>query len=53
MIIYENRQEEIYALGAQVTFEAFEDGGLILKIADRTLTEFNPTACDILQLTDG
>ncbi len=43
----------VYCLGPRVAFEAFEDGGLVLKLEDRTLTELNPTARDVLGLTDG
>lgn len=53
MFIPENNSEIIYRLGSQVAFEAFENGGLVLKLADRTLTELNPTARDVMLLTDS
>lgn len=49
----ENNPEMIYRLGPQVAFEIFDDGGLVLKLEDRTLTELNPAARDVLGLTDG
>jgi len=53
MVIAKIWQKMVYCLGEQVAFESFEDGGLVLKLADRTLTELNPTARDVLLFTDG
>jgi hypothetical protein len=43
----------VYKIAPQVAVESFEDGALVLKLADRSLTELNPTARDVLDLTDG
>jgi hypothetical protein len=42
-----------YQIRSQVVVEYFRDGALVLKLDDRTLTELNHTAGDILNLTDG
>lgn len=44
---------EIYHISEQAAFEAFDDGALILKLNDLTLTELNLTARDVLIHTDG
>jgi len=44
---------EIYRISENAAFESFDDGGLILKLEDLTLTELNLTARDILHHTDG
>lgn len=36
-----------------MAMEAFDDGALILHLADVTFYELNPTARDILKVTDG
>jgi hypothetical protein len=43
----------VYKIAPQVAVESFEDGALVLKLEDRSLTELNPTARDVLALTDG
>lgn len=43
----------VYKIAPQVAMESFEDGALVLKLEDRSLTELNPTARDVLALTDG
>jgi hypothetical protein len=34
----------VYKIAPQVAVESFEDGALVLKLEDRSLTELNPTA---------
>ncbi|MDX9993536.1 MAG: PqqD family peptide modification chaperone [Anaerolineales bacterium] len=53
MILPEDCGKNIYQLSPQLAFEAFEDGGLVLKLEQRSLTELNPTASSVLLLTDG
>lgn len=48
-----NKGDRIYRLSPQVAMEVFDDGALILHLADRYLLELNLTACHILQYTDG
>lgn len=43
----------VYKIAPQVAVEPFEDGALVLKLKERSLTELNPTARDVLALTDG
>ncbi len=43
----------VYKIAPQVAVESFEDGALVLKLKERSLTELNPTARDVLALTDG
>lgn len=45
--------QRIYQKKADIVIEGFDDGALVLKVSDRTLIELNPTAHDVLQLTDG
>jgi hypothetical protein len=44
---------EIYRLSDQAVMEVFDDGALIMKLNDLTLTELNSTARDILLQIDG
>lgn len=43
----------IFQVKPDIVVEAFDDGGLILRVKDRALIEVNETALQILQLTDG
>ena len=42
-----------YRISLNIAVEAFDDGALILHLADLTFYELNPTARDILKITDG
>jgi hypothetical protein len=44
---------DIFQVKPDIVVEAFDDGGLILRVKDRNLIEVNATALQILQLTDG
>lgn len=48
-----NNGDRIYRLAPQVVLEVFDDGALILRLADRHLLELNLTASRILEFTDG
>jgi hypothetical protein len=42
-----------YKLSKDAILETFDDGGLVLILTDRRLVELNPTAVDILNLSNG
>ena len=46
-------EDSRYQIAANMALEVFEDGALVLNLTEVTLHEFNPTARDILALTDG
>lgn len=43
----------IYRLSSWAAVESFEDGALVLNLADRVMTELSLIARDVLNLTDG
>lgn len=43
----------VFKMAPRMKLEVFEDGGLLLNLPDLSLTELNPTACEILQGADG
>jgi len=42
-----------YKLSKDAVLETFDDGGLVLILPERRLVELNPTAVEILTLSDG
>jgi hypothetical protein len=44
---------DIFQVKPGIVIEAFDDGGLILRVKDRNLIEVNETALQVLRLTDG
>jgi hypothetical protein len=52
--VVEVSKKSIYRLSASAALEVFgEDGGLLLLLDELCLVEMNPTACRILEKTDG
>jgi hypothetical protein len=44
---------QVYRCLPDIVIETFEDGGLLLRLSDRQLIEFNTVGCQILSWTDG
>jgi len=53
MNIISDFNELVLQLRSDVVMEGFDDGALILRLADRHLIEVNPVGQHILELTDG
>jgi hypothetical protein len=49
----ENSGLQVYRRLPDIVIEYFEDGGLLLRLSDRQMIEFNPVGCQILGWTDG
>ena len=45
--------DQIYRLKEKIFIEAFDDGALVLRLVDRNIFQFNLTALQVLEMTDG